>query len=230
MVGAPTIAVVCSGAVDDLAHLTGVPAALEVVEVERRVQLVGADVGGQRLVGAHPDLADEDPRRVVGVGDPAPLAPDLMHARLVPLREVQDPAERHVQPVALAGARVPGSLDQSGGHIDAEAVDAPVEPEPQGRLEVRADVGVVPVEVRLGGVEQVQVPPPARLPGRIEDGVPGPAAECGAPVVRRAGTVVRTRARSGSAARPPTPAPRPAPPGRTRAGRSCGWARCRRSP
>ena len=49
-------------------------------------------------------------------------------------------------------------LDQQGGRIDADAGDAPVEPEPQDVLVLGANVGVVPVQVRLLGGEQVQVP------------------------------------------------------------------------
>ncbi len=82
--------------------------------------------------------------------------------------------------VALDGADVTERrgqiLGQAVGHIDPEAVDAAVGPEAQGVPEVRADLGVVPVEVGLLGGEEVEVPPAVGQPG------PGGAAEAGDPV------------------------------------------------
>jgi hypothetical protein len=46
--------------------------------------------------------------------------------------------------------------------VDAEAVDAPVEPEPHDVLELRVDLGVPPVQVGLLGSEQVEAPLPVR--------------------------------------------------------------------
>jgi hypothetical protein len=51
-----------------------------------------------------------------------------------------------------------GVLGQERGRVDAYAVGAAVEPEPQQVLELFASLGMLPVEVRLGGCEQVQVP------------------------------------------------------------------------
>jgi hypothetical protein len=67
------------------------------------------------------------------------------------------------------------------GHVDAEAVHPPVEPEPQDLVEVVGDLRVPPVEVGLLGGEQVEIPLPAVL-------VEGPrrTTEDGGPVVRRA--------------------------------------------
>jgi hypothetical protein len=47
--------------------------------------------------------------------------------------------------------------------VDAEAVDAAVQPEAQDVVHRRLDLGVVPVEVRLLGQERVQVPLARRL-------------------------------------------------------------------
>ena len=55
--------------------------------------------------------------------------------------------------------------------VDAEAVDAAVEPEAQDRLELVADLGVAPVEVGLGGVEEVEVPLAVRR-RRVQAGPP----------------------------------------------------------
>jgi len=44
------------------------------------------------------------------------------------------------------------------GNIDAEAVDAAIQPEAQDVLELRAHLGVFPVQVGLPTIEQVQVP------------------------------------------------------------------------
>ncbi len=44
------------------------------------------------------------------------------------------------------------------GDVHADAISAAVEPEAEDVEVLGADLGVVPVEVGLGGVEQVQVP------------------------------------------------------------------------
>jgi hypothetical protein len=70
------------------------------------------------------------------------------------------------------------------GHVDAEAVDADVQPEAEDRAELVAHRRVFPVEVGLLGREEVQVPLPRRAV-RFGDPGPGRAAEDGLPVVGR---------------------------------------------
>src|SRR6185312_14132303 len=51
-----------------------------------------------------------------------------------------------------------GGLDHAVRDVDAEAVDATVEPEPEDPAELFANPRVLPVQVGLRAVEQVQVP------------------------------------------------------------------------
>ena len=93
----------------------------------------------------------------------------------------------HARPGVMV--RQPLGLDQPVGHIHPEAVHATVQPEAQDVLELVPDLRVLPVQIRLGGVEQVQVPVPG---GAVRVGRPGPGvpAEGGLPVVRRLGPVL----------------------------------------
>jgi hypothetical protein len=68
--------------------------------------------------------------------------------------------------------------------VDAEPVDPALQPEAQRLLEVLEDFGVVPVQVRLLGVEQVQIPL-ARVAVGLDDPGPRRATEDRHPVVRR---------------------------------------------
>ena len=193
--GSPDPRVVRDGVVDGPLHLTRVPSGLEVAEVERRVQFVGSLVPGQALGVGHPGLAAEDPRRLELVGDGAPLAVDVVDAVLVPERCLGDVGVEHrrvVLGVRLGVGEVGQALllDQPVGHVDAEAVDPPLEPEAQDVAELGVDLGVVPVEVRLGGVEQVQVPVAGRGSLRRAHVRPAAPVEDAAPVVRRRLVVV----------------------------------------
>ena len=70
-------------------------------------------------------------------------------------------------------------LDEQVGHVDPEAVDATVRPEPQRREEVLPDLVNAPVEVRLLRGEEVEVPV------AVADRLPRGAAEERPPVGRR---------------------------------------------
>ena len=70
-----------------------------------------------------------------------------------------------------------GLLEQPVGHVDPEAVHAAVQPEAEDVFEQVADLGVAPVEVGLGGVEEMEVPLAVVHPR------PGRAAEDRLPVV-----------------------------------------------
>jgi hypothetical protein len=72
--------------------------------------------------------------------------------------------------------------------VHAEAVDAAVEPEAQHVVEQVGDLGVIPVEVGLCGVEEVEVPLLGVAAGG--DSCPGRAAEVRLPVVGRQLAVV----------------------------------------
>src|SRR6516164_10835771 len=70
------------------------------------------------------------------------------------------------------------------GHVDTKAVDATIEPEAHDRFRFRPYFVVVPVEVRLRDIEDMQVPltQPTVCLG---DPRPARAAEIAEPVVRR---------------------------------------------
>src|SRR5262249_45074140 len=71
-------------------------------------------------------------------------------------------------------------LDQQPQDIDAETIDAPLEPEAQDGMHCLADVGVAPVEIRLRAQERMEIV----LTG-VGIELPAAAAEMAQPVVRR---------------------------------------------
>jgi hypothetical protein len=165
------------GGVDDLAQRRLVPRAAQVREVEHGVQLVAAQVaGGPGRIG-QPHLAAQDaPGVLVGERPPGPV--DVVHVVAVGVQV------GGVGRLARPGVAQGGVLGQQRGRVDPDAVGAAVEPEPQVVLELGPDGRVRPVEVRLLGREQVQVP---LRGGTVVLGDPGPrrAAEDGLPPVRR---------------------------------------------
>src|SRR5215211_5465124 len=89
---------------------------------------------------------------------------------------------RRQRPGELTNVDKTFGLHQPMRHVDSEAVDAEVEPEPQRLFEVGSDVGVLPVQIRLLRRVQVQVPLP-RSTLRVDDARPGRATELANPVV-----------------------------------------------
>ncbi len=168
--------------VDDAAQPFRVPRGVEVVEVERLVQFVGAHVQRGAVGGGGPRLRHADARLRILVEDLAPGAVDVVHAVLV--EEGQDLRAQELQLFGVAHVGQPGGLDQAMGHVDAEAVDAHVEPEAQQGAELVLHGPVLPVEVGLLRGEEVQVPLAGGAVGVVRAG-PGRAAEDGLPVVGR---------------------------------------------
>ena len=147
------------------------------MEVERLLELVGTHEERRALGRRAPGLTDGHPVAVV-LGQDLPPAPEHVVALgLLPHRAAQLAALEVAQRVEHVGQ--PLLLEQRMRHVDPEPVDAAVEPEPQRLLEVRGDLGVAPVEVGLGDVEEVEVPLAVGHP------LPGRAAEHGEPVVGR---------------------------------------------
>ena len=191
--GAPDRRIQGQRVVDDLTQLLGVPRAAQVREVEDRVQLARAHVPGQPHRIRDPDLADQHPRLVL-VRDRPPGPVDVVHVIPVAVGVIR--TGRHVG-TDIGQVRVLG--EQRRG-VDPDAVRAAVEPEPQHVLELLPHVRAGPVEVRLLGREQVQVPLAGRAV-RLGDPGPGRAAEDGLPVVGR------QLARRAAARPEPEPAP-----------------------
>ena len=167
---------------DRTAHRLGLPGRQQEVEVERGVELVGPDVAGQPLRVVHPGLGHEHPRILVLVGQTPPHSVDLVDLVAVPVR-VLDRLAGSGRPLDRAQVRQALGLGQAVGDVDAEAVDAQLEPEAHGRRELVPDFGIGPVQVRLFGCEQVQIPL-AGTAVAVGDAGPGGAAEIAPPVVR----------------------------------------------
>jgi hypothetical protein len=96
------------------------------------VQLVRTQVASEPLGIGKPDLADEDARLVVGVGDLPPRAVDVVD-RVAVLERVR---------LALAHLPELGIRLEQRRRVDAEAGRAAVEPEAEHVLVLGAHVGV----------------------------------------------------------------------------------------
>ena len=161
------------GRVDGSPKTGGVPRTRHEIEVERRVELVWPEIVREALGIREPDLPDEDPVAGIGLGDRPPIPVDLVEAVAVGVRVV-------------AGARSLGNLRQrrilheQGGRVDAHTGNAAIEPEAEDLFVFGPDLRVVPVEIRLLGREQVQVPIARRAIGIDRPG-PRLAPEVGGP-------------------------------------------------
>ena len=126
---------------------------------EAEVQLVGAQVPGELFVVVHPHLADRDRVRVV-VEHRADVAVDLVHAVVMLNLGSSSMSASSTSASVTSMSGQPGRFGHAVRDVDAEPVDAALEPEPQRLLEIVVDLAVLPVEVGLLGVEQVQIPLP----------------------------------------------------------------------
>ena len=105
-----------------------------------------------------------------------------MYLVLVPVRMALPGWPRRGVPAGeIRHGRVFG---QAVGHIDAEAVNAAVEPEAQDRLELGSHLGVGPVKIGLLGGEEVQIPLLGRVVSR-RHARPRRAAKVAEPVIGR---------------------------------------------
>ncbi len=136
---------------------------------------------GRELSRRQVDLADQQgvagggPDRLQHLGDLGVVA----RAHLVDPGEVLGHGQRgrpRGRRVVAQGAVLHRPLDR----VEAKAVDPALAPEPDHPRERLADLGVAPVEVRLLGIERVQVPAPG-----VRVAAPRRPAEGGEPVVRR---------------------------------------------
>ncbi len=128
----------------------------------------------------HPHLADGHRIRKV-IHHPADVAVNVVHVGMVESRVA---VAEHPRPHLDVGVRQARWLGHAVRHVDTETVDAAFQPEPQRLLQVVEYLRVVPVEVRLFGVEEMQIPL-ARLTVRLGHPGPGQPAEHRLPVVRR---------------------------------------------
>ena len=108
---------------------------------------------------------------------------DLVHAVVVEPRVVVHIGQQHLGLDDLHIGQA-GRLGHPVRDVDAEAVDAALQPEPQRLLQVVVDLAVLPVEVGLFGVEQMQIPL-AEVAVGFGDAGPRRAAEDRHPVVGR---------------------------------------------
>ena len=124
---------------DRVAQLGGVELGVQQHEVEREVELVAVAVEArERFRFEHVRLADEDALGFVALGERPPSPHHVVH--LGPARGVHGPEPHHlrVPVIVVRGARVVAQLrvlDDRVRHVDAEARNPAVEPEPQDVVE-----------------------------------------------------------------------------------------------
>ena len=98
---------------------------------------------------------------------------------------------RRGRPVAEVPIGEACLFDEAVGHIDSEAIHAPVEPETEHTIKQAPDFGVFPVEIGLALIKNVEIPL-ARGSIGVRNSGPCGAAEDGLPVVGGKLTVVAT--------------------------------------
>ncbi len=134
---------------DDIPQRLRVPRRHQVREVEGLVHLVRTHPESRLLERRHPGLAAQRAVAVVLGEHLVPVAVDLVHAVLAPVRHVRFAAAHGV---GVARRRVVGEalgLDHAVGDVHPEAVDPAVEPETEDGAELLLHLFVVPVEVGL---------------------------------------------------------------------------------
>jgi len=128
-------------------------------------------------------LADQEPRRLVAVGDRPPAPKDVVHLGAVHAVDAALAEAAELGWVVVAERKVVAELavlDDRVRDVDPEAGDAPVEPEPEDVVERLAHLLVPPVQVGLRREEVVEVV----LLGAVVER-PRRAAEDAQPVIRR---------------------------------------------
>ena len=146
---------------------------LDVLELEHHVDLAARGIGEQpRVLQGHAGHLSH--RQQLGVAAREHLAVHLLQ-ELVDARPARVVARR----VAVRSVGERGVLREQVDDVHAEAVDPAIQPPAHHRVDRLADLGVLPVEVRLLAREQVQVV----LAGRVVE-LPGGAGEERAPVGR----------------------------------------------
>ena len=142
---------------------------------------VGPDVLAEAFVVANPDLPDRHRARVL-VEHLADAAMDVVDRGVVEPRIVIRVLQQFVGGPVMV--RQTFRLGHAVRDVDAESVDAAVQPEPERLREILDDLRIVPVQVGLFRRENVQVPL-ARLAVGLGDPRPRRPAEDARPVVGR---------------------------------------------
>ncbi len=123
------------------------------------------------------------------------MSVDVVHSRLIPhwlWDDVNDVACSVKDSLGTVCIRQTGGLHESRRHIHAESVDAAIKPEANRLVEFCLHIWVIPVDVWLRPVKEVQVPVAGRCASSIKDWRPSITGEDALPVVR--GKLVRLSA------------------------------------
>ena len=119
------------------------------------MHLVGPHVVGHFGQWHNPRFSAHHPVVAVFVKNLAPRSVDLMDAVLIPEGAARSRRGRPVAEVPIGEACL---FDEAVGHIDSEAVHAPVEPETEHTIKEAPDFGVFPVEIGLALIKNVEIP------------------------------------------------------------------------